>query len=170
MDRIAELAGRLGGRRFDHYGPAPLPDPRDEAPRRFVDALGDESQVRSAVPHLDADRAGTLAAFAERMASLAVRRQDRRALQAGLIAAALALPHNDPRDTLPALSLLYRAAEMIVGADPVTEFETAARRVGDPLAGPLRGFLSRNAEDRSIAAMAYTEGDDRDGFRFVRTW
>ena len=74
----------------------------------------------------------------------------------------------DPREVLPALALLYRAAEMI-GHDPHLEF-ARANELTDDRAGGLVDFLRRAPEDRTIQAMGYEEGDDKRGFRFLRTW
>jgi hypothetical protein len=107
--------------------------------------------------------------FAERAASIAIRHQDARELRAGLLAAAVALDlTDDPREILPRLSLLHRAAEMM-GNDPVTEFRQADQMLQGK-APELVNFLARSPSDRSIQAMAYEKGNDKQGLRFLRTW
>jgi hypothetical protein len=123
-------------------------------------------QIKSLMPR-DADR--VLNVFAERAASITVRHQDVRELRAGLLAAAIANSiTGDPRDTLPALSLLHRAAEMI-GNDPRLEFSSVYEIWGGRESA-LANFLRRTPEDKTIEAMGYEEGDDKRGFRFVRNW
>ncbi|ONI74202.1 hypothetical protein BWI15_12690 [Kribbella sp. ALI-6-A] len=151
------------------YGPQDLPSARDGQIRDLlVRAVGEMSfeELKALMP-LGAD--GVLGSFAERAASIAVRHQDVRELRAGLLAAAAALDlTDDPREILPRLSLLHRAAEMI-GNDPAVEFRQADQ-VLKGKAPELVKFLERSPFDRSIQAMAYEEGNDKHGFRFLRTW
>jgi hypothetical protein len=158
----------LEPRRNAGYGRQVLPSARDEqilllmgdvtAPAGFARAL--------AAQPLDSWR--VLNVFAERAASLAVRLGDPALLAAGLTAFALAAEAaGDERDVLPALSLLWAAAEMI-GRSPHTEFRRAAELTGRS-GGPLRAFAERDPADRSIQAMGYETADDG-GFVFRRTW
>ena len=159
----------LASARSINYGRAELPSDHDVKIRDLL--LGAASgatfdQLKQAMPR-DADR--VLGAFAERAASIAVRHQDARELRAGLLAAAIALAMSgDPKEVLPTLALLYRAAEMI-GHDPNLEFANANELTGGR-AGGLVDFLRRAPEDQTIQAMGYEEGDDKRGFRFLRTW
>ncbi|MFJ8689860.1 hypothetical protein [Micromonospora wenchangensis] len=110
-----------------------------------------------------------LTVFAERAASIAVRHQDVHEIRAGLLAVVISQEiADDPRESIAALSLLYRAAEMI-GGDPNSEFVAASNAVGGEVGG-LLDFLRRSQEDRSIEAMGYEEGDDQGGFCFVSNW
>ena len=114
-----------------------------------------------------ADR--VLSTFAERAASIAVRHEAPQEIQAGLIATAVALDlTTDPREVLPALALLYRAGELI-DHDPIHQFSAANDLLGGQ-APELTKFVQRTPSDRSIQAMAYVEGTDPQGFRFLRTW
>ncbi|MGO1055274.1 hypothetical protein [Crossiella sp. CA198] len=134
----------------------------------LLDVAGEMSfeQVKQLMPR-DVDR--VLGTFAERAASIAVRHQDARELRAGLLAAAIALSvTGDFREELPVLALLYRAAEMI-GNDPDLEFS----EICEKWSGLTREFVDfprRIPEDKTIQAMGYKEGDDKSGFRFLRTW
>lgn len=152
-----------------NYGRDELPSGRDVKIRDLLFMVTDSAtfdQIICMVPR-DADR--VLSAFAERAASMAVRHQDARELRAGLLATALAQAiTDDSREPLSALALLYRAAEMI-GHDPVAEF-IAANELSGGHAHGLLDFLRRSAEDRAIEAMGYGEGDDKRGFRFLRSW
>ncbi|GII88847.1 hypothetical protein Ssi03_68370 [Sphaerisporangium siamense] len=152
-----------------NYGRDEVPSARDGQIRDLVlHAAGSWAfeEIVRIVPR-GADR--VLGAFAERAASMAVRRQDVRELRAGLLAAAIAQETSgDPREALAALSLLYRAAEMI-GHDPDVEF-SALNEFSGGRAGGLLDFLRRSPEDKAIEAMGYEEGDDKRGFRFLRNW
>jgi hypothetical protein len=70
---------------------------------------------------------------------------------------------DDSREILPAVSLLYRASEL-VGVDPVHEFLAAAGLAGDPPDGTLKRYLQRSPERRRIERMGFAE--DEAGFRF----
>lgn len=145
----------------------PLPGPRDDEIRTLVTAL-----VTAGVPvaGLSGEHATVLSAFAERMATLAVRQGSTESLTPGLHAAAVALAAaDDRRDVLPVLALLYRAAEL-TGADPRAVFAGAARDLPPAIADPVLGFAARSHEDRSLDAMGYVERHDPAGFHFDRAW
>ena len=151
------------------YGRESLPSARD---RQIRDALlsaimsSTFEELERILPE-GSDR--TLRVFVERAASIAVRDRDQRELDAGLLAAALALTiAGDLRDVLVVLPLLYRAAEKI-GRDPALEFEAAYKRFGEHAVG-LLNFAKRRPEAKRIQAMGYKEGEDDSGFRFIRTW
>jgi hypothetical protein len=151
------------------YGRTELLSPRDEQIGELLLSTADSLPFEEMMLLMPRGADGVLAAFAERAASIAVRHQDARELRAGLLASALALALTDePREVLPRLALLYRAAEMI-GNDPRHEFSSANDLTGGKAPG-LVDFLERSPRDRSIQAMAYEEGDDKQGFRFLRTW
>ncbi|WP_425829837.1 hypothetical protein [Kribbella sp. DT2] len=110
-----------------------------------------------------------LAAFAVRAASIAVRHQDPREIQAGHVATAIALDlTTDPRDALPALAVLYRAAELI-DQDPSHQFSAANDLLGGQVPELIK-FPQRSPNDRSIQATAYVKANDPQGFKFLRTW
>lgn len=159
----------LGLSKNVNYGRDTLPSARDRQIRDLLLGAADSAsleQVKRLMPG-DADR--VLNAFAERAASIAVRHQDARELRAGILAAAIAQAiTGDLREPLTALSLLYRASEMI-GHDPNSEFAAANDLSGGRAIG-LLDFLRRSPEDKTIQAMGYEEGDDKGGFRFVRNW
>ncbi len=152
------------------YGRREIPCPKDGDIQAFVRSIRNAEDFASALPLQPSGSWRVLNAFAERIASLAVRRQDVRDLRDGLMAIQLALSlTDDPRETLPALSLLFRAYEMI-GKDPAAEFRASAELARPASGNAIMEFLDRSAEDRSIEAMGYGEGDDGAGFRFKRNW
>lgn len=152
------------------YGSSRLPCVRDEEIAAFVGQIDGPGPFAQAKDVLGQVHGVVLSAFAERMASLAVRTGSRQSLRDGLSAAQLALAvAGDSRDSLPALTLLFRASE-IMDMDPVVEFSVTAAVAAPPDDQPLLDFLTRDDEDRSVAAMGYIEARDDDGFRFERTW
>lgn len=169
MDFDVRAFSILGPARNVNYGREELASTRDGQIRDLLLGMADEAgfeQVAGLVPR-DADE--VLNAFAERAASIAVRHQDARELRAGLIAAAIAhVISGDPREVVPALALLYRAAEMI-GNDPRSEFAFVSEIFGGSERA-LYDFLNRTTEGKAIEAMGYEEGDDVRGFRFLRNW
>ena len=166
----AESLAFLDPANYVGYGPTPLPSKRDEEISAFVRQIDGPAAFARTRDALDDGKGNVLAAFAERMASLAVRTGSRQTLRDGLMAAQLALAVvGDPRDSLPALSLLFRASELI-DIKPKREFADVAALAAPPDNQPLLKFRKRNKRDRSIAAMEYVEDRDDDGFRFKRTW
>jgi hypothetical protein len=152
------------------YGRQPIPTARDQQIAGFVRTIVRREDFEHAVSGMGERQWMAFGTFAERMASLAVRRRSVRELRDGLLAVQLALARtDDQRDVLPVLSLLYRAAELI-GADPEQEFARAAEIGSAASAETLTGFTRRSEPDRRIGAMGYVEGKDADGFRFVPTW
>ncbi|MFG2055215.1 hypothetical protein ACGFI9_14410 [Micromonospora sp. NPDC048930] len=152
-----------------NYGREELPSPKDHRIRELLAAAASRAtftEVRDCLPP-KADQ--VLGAFAERAASLAVRERSMDDLRTGLFAAALAQAASaDERDVLPALALLYRAAERI-GAEPAVEFASAAERYGRG-ADSLARFIRRAPEDRTPEAMGFEEVNDGKDFTFVCTW
>jgi hypothetical protein len=149
------------------YGPRPIPVDRDseidEVVRRGLTAAG-YAQLRAAVAP---GHHAVLRAWAERMASFAVRQASAEPLAPALVALALGGLDDGSREALAVLPLVYRSAEL-VGEDPAGLFQRAAAAVGETAAAELRRFLTRG--DRSIRSMGYVEDTDEDGFRYRRTW
>jgi hypothetical protein len=151
------------------YGREDVPSARDGQIRDLILDLTRNVTFEQVARLLPPDADTTLSAFAERAASIAVRRRDEGELRAGLLAAALALSlSDDPREALPALALLYRAATMI-GCDPDQEFAAVNDLTGDR-APDLVDFTRRAPEDQTVEAMGFHEGADTNGFRFVCDW
>jgi len=152
------------------YGSARLPNGRDEEIATLIRQIHGPSEFAEAKRALSSGHGTVLSAFAERMASFAVRGTSLQSLREGLAAEQLALAVvGDYRDSLPALSLLFRACELL-GADPGAEFASVAVQASPPDDQPLLDFLERDEEDRSLTSMGYVEDHDEEGFRFERTW
>lgn len=142
-----------------------LPNVRDAEIAALVRNTADRAGLAELEGEVDRAQVPVLLVFAERMASLAVRRHDVASLTDGLRAAALATA-GDTRDAMVALALLWDAAGRIgVGASDA--FRSVA---GDlPRGGPaLERFAERDPEDQTIEAMGYRTTDE-DGLRYEWT-
>jgi hypothetical protein len=154
------------------YGPKPIPVERDFQINEFLDAIMAATPPERArlTTSLDASHAPVLRAFAERMASFAVRQGSAEPLRRGLLALALGGAADDEREMIMVLPLIYRSAELI-DADPDSLFAEASNTVGRNTASEaIQDFPARTFEDRSLAAFGFIEGHDVDGFRYLRTW
>ncbi|WP_193368408.1 hypothetical protein [Pelagibius marinus] len=113
------------------------------------------------------DHARGLKLFAERMASLAVRKHDPGPLKTGLAALLIAARSEDDREVLLVLSLLHDAAIKVAGSAEAL-FVEAGSLFGQ--AELLDGFLRRADKDKRIQVMGYEESETEDGFLYVRSW
>jgi len=154
------------------YGREPIPVERDFEINELLDALEAASPEERAdfCGRLGATHAPVLRAYAERMASFAVRERSVEPLRRALSALALGGFADDEREAIMILPLVYRSAELI-DADPASLFAGVA----DPcdcaaVREEIEAFPGRSPEDRLLAAFGYVEGTDVDGFLYVRTW
>lgn len=148
----------------------PLPSPRDDEIVALFDQARDNGELVRLAELVRPRQDSVLGAFAERMASLAVRTGDPTTLRNGLLAAALAIvaPEVDVREVLLILPLLWHSAKRLE-LDPAAEFEATADLL-PPAATAMRQFVARKPEDQRIEAMGYVESSDDGGFRYERTW
>lgn len=126
-----------------------------------------QKDIELVASSISGDNGRVLGLFAERMASLAVRKNSIEPVKRGLFALLIYARTEDPRDVLLVLSLLHDAI-IKVGSEPKTIFnETAALFGGSSF---LSDFLNRSDDDKSIDAMGYKESKNEEGFLYVRTW
>lgn len=150
------------------YGPSPLPSQIDQEIESLVDAVaaGDETGTP---PGMGETHGFVLMAYAERMASLAVRETSGDILSKGMTALGIASRLVYVKEALPVLALMHNSA-IKLGVDPTKLFSALALNEGDELKSYVDSFLNRSAEDRSVQAMGYVESEDEGGFRYARTW
>lgn len=148
------------------YLSLPIPAPRDA---EIADLLATTPAAKLAAKLGAEVHWPVLRAYAERMASLAVRERDPQALRRGLLALALAGLGSGSLDALAELPLFHDAAGRL-DEDPAPLFRSVGEIAGGGAAATLESFLARSAEDRSLAAMGYEAGRDEGGFRYQRTW
>ncbi|HEX2203894.1 MAG TPA: hypothetical protein VHG91_11375 [Longimicrobium sp.] len=166
LDLLAEVEAMRPG-----YLRQPLPAAADAPPERLARLFaGAPPEARAQMSGLVTQRvADFLLAFAERMASLAVRERSPDRLRLGLAAVALEDFRYDSREDLLVLAPLYHAAGKI-GADPRDLFDEAAALAPGAGADGLRSFLRHRDLHRILDALGYRESADADGFRYERTW
>lgn len=146
----------------DSYIQATLPCPTDDRIREVVSWTMNASpdQRRAIHQAITAGANGTLRVFAERMATLSVRKQSPDLLLSGLVAMTMVNINllDDPRLVNIRLSLLHHSAHKL-GLDVEAFFEQAAHymRGISMMAGTTLSFLDRTAKNRRIEAMGYQE-------------
>jgi len=148
------------------YGLQPIPVERDreisERLRRAM-AAGRIAELESKV---DEEHELVFRAFAERMATLAVREQSGDPIEVGLVALSLGGLKGPTRESLIVLSLLIDAARR-VGESPGHLLNRIAEPLGDDARTGVLNFLARTEEGQAIAAMGFVLGADNDGPRYV---
>jgi len=169
MQEIREKLRLLGSERTNGYGPSSIPSPIDNEVTALLMQLAIVSE-RKFVESQMVERHGlVLLAYAERMASYAVRTNQEEHIVKALLALSVAGKLVYYKESLPVVSLLYRSIQKL-GLDPSKLFEKIPSDGDDEFACYLKTFPSRSQEDRSIEAMGFVEGHDSDGFRYIRTW
>jgi hypothetical protein len=153
--------------RFASYGPSSLPNSRDDLVDKFIDQAisGGPAAVADFVEAASERGRRVLRAYAERMASLAVRRRDAHLLVCAVIAIVIGGLDQNALEALMVMPLIENSARLL-GSDLADIFEKAAAIVGHPGSVNLMVWLTRAPEDRTPAAMGFVEASDEDGFRY----
>lgn len=149
------------------YLPKPIPQPRDH---EIEDILAQHMACGSFARlchSISRGNARVLHAFAERMATAAIRNNSPGQLNFGLIALLLGQAASDSRDGLTVFPLFLDAMTKL-RLDPHEIAESVRQAIGDRLTAPLVEFMKRS--DKSLQSMGYSEGADDDGFRYIRNW
>jgi hypothetical protein len=159
---------KLNPTRLAGWGTTRIPNEIDDEITELVkDYLElDEEGKRKVRDSVQRDQKFVFLAFAERMASLAVRLNSQEPLMTAMTAMYLQIGTGDVREDIIVLTLIHAAAEKL-GADPRFVFLESARQFGLDDTSGLEAYLRRSDEDKSIKSMRYAEGSDEDGFRFV---
>jgi hypothetical protein len=171
MDELEDLIKLLGSKRTDGYGPRRIPHRLDQDVHKLLGVLSraTDDDRAAALSRMVERHGSVMVAFAERMASHAVRTGQSRYLDYGMTALAVASYLIYIKEVIPILSLLYRSTQKL-GLEARGVFNTA---IPVPAAAGLQQivdeFLNRSERDRSIEVMYYVEGQDQDGFRYTRT-
>jgi len=149
------------------YLPRPIPVIRDGQIADLLSRSMAEYSLARLSLRLTDGHAMVLRAFAERMASAAVRNRSPEQLRIGLIALLLGIGRADLREGLAVLPLFHNGL-LKLHIDPPAFADSVRQTVGDRLADPFVQFMNR--ADKTLEAMGYQEGVDTDGFRYVRSW
>jgi hypothetical protein len=171
LEKITESMRQLNPARLAGWGASRIPNEIDDEITDVIECYleldaGGKRKVRESV---ERDQKFVFLAFAERMASLAIRLRSQEPLTMAMMAMFLQIGTGDMREDILILTLIYTAAHKL-GLDPRSLFLGSARQFGLDDTSGLEAFLKRSDEDKSLASMGYVEGTDEDGFRFVRTW
>jgi hypothetical protein len=153
--------------RFAGYGPSQLPNSRDELVDHFIDqaARGGPAFVAESIAGASEVGRRVLRAYAERMASLAVRRRDADLLVRSVVAVVIGGLDQNALEALMVMPLIENSARLLE-VDLAGVFEKAAAVVGHPGSVNLMVWLTRAPQDRTLAAMGFAEGSDGGGFRY----
>jgi hypothetical protein len=157
--------------RFASYGPSPLPNSRDDAVEKFIEATRSAGPRDVAAVSARASERGrrVLRAYAERTASLAVRRKDAQLLVRGVVALVMGgLDQNTP-EALMVMPLIEHSAQLL-DVDLASIFEQAASCVGHPGTVSLMLWLTRAPDDRTLESMGFVVTADEGGFRYKLNW
>jgi hypothetical protein len=150
--------------RFHGYGPAEIPTARDREVEEFVATV--RPNARGLTMAIDSEEGrAVLCAYAERMASLAVRRRDPQLLERALVAAVVGGLTTFEQGAMVVMPLIEHSSQ-ILALDTSSLFGRAAAVTGHPGSVALMIWLSRPAEDRTLASMGWAEGRDAGGFRY----
>jgi hypothetical protein len=155
------------------YLQQPIPNQTDREIDALIAAIErmDPIARSTAVKGIRSAHTAMLLCYAERMAILAVRTQNVREVEKGIIAAGLACrAAPDLREVLVKLGVLWDAC-LRSGGDGEREFRAAAELVPTEGAKTLVAFASRADLDGILDAMGYTVGSDSAGqFEYKRLW
>jgi hypothetical protein len=161
----------LSQRKFNGYGPSELPNARDEEIRVFVDGLRavGPPAVAAALSSVTDKARQVLRAYAERMASLAVRRRERELLRQAVVALVVGGLDENRLESLMVMAPIQDCAERL-GLDLAEVLEEASKVVGHPGTVNMMLWLTRKPEDRSLESMGFVPSEDGDGFRYKLDW
>jgi hypothetical protein len=125
--------------RFKAYGPSPLPNSRDDLVDKVIDRAVAGGPPSVAAISKTASESGrrVLRAYAERMASLAVRRRSEQLLVRATIAVVMGGLDQGEREALMVMPLIEHSAGLLDAHLP-SIFEQAAAVVGHPGTANLR--------------------------------
>jgi hypothetical protein len=104
--------------------------------------------------------------YARKLAGRAVRDHSIRDLRHGLLAIAVRLAKDDPRESLAPLSLLYNSS-LLLDQDPVALFPQIVEKSTPAASAFFTNFLRRPPEIRSIAPFGFREGTGPHGFDYI---
>ena len=153
---------------FSGFGPAAIPDRRDELLDGYLATLreGGPPAVAAASDQVSELGRRVLLVYGERAAARAVRERSVELLLAGLVAVVVGGLHRNEREAFLPMALLDDATARI-GANHREVFDAAAEIVGNPGDINLMIWLGRAPQDRTPQSMGFAAADAPDGFRYV---
>lgn len=171
MCQLIDLLKRLESEYTDGYGASRIPSVIDAEIGETVSLMQALAPDKlSAIQSQMTEELGlVLLAYAERAATRMVRENDILIAQGAMYAIAVATNLTYIKNALPVISLLYRSMAKL-GTEPERLLLLPIKIVNNRLDEYLIEFVNRSDEDKSIEAMGYIEGEDDDGFHYIRTW
>ncbi|MEM1166281.1 MAG: hypothetical protein AAGI30_08325 [Planctomycetota bacterium] len=167
MGTPEHILKKLGSEYTHGYSPRPIPCVIDVEIELLVDAIAGDHELRNSL-NINQEHGFSFLAYAERMASLAVREHSPSILSKGLAALGIGSRFVDVRDAVLILALMYDSTSKLG-----LEFSTISSDIGlnedDALKVYVDTFPSRSARGRSIQAMGFIESEDDGGFRYIST-
>jgi hypothetical protein len=156
---------------FRGYGPSRLPSRLDKEVSVYVDDLrrGGPRRIVEATERASERGRRVLRAYAERMASLAVREVDPDLLVRALIALTIGGLAQNERESMMVMSLIENSAKRLE-LDLESLFEQVSSMVGHQGTAAFAIWLRRSQHDRSLSAMKFVESADEGGFRYKLEW
>jgi hypothetical protein len=157
--------------RFAGYGPSEPPSPLDDEVAQFVAKVAGAGPtgVSDAVEVATENGRRVLRAYAERMASIAVRRSDIELGRSAVIALVIGGLNDGTPEALTVMAPLEAGVRKL-GGDPGEVFGRAAEVVGHPGSVSLMLWLARTPADRTLSSMGFVEGEDDSGFGYRLDW
>ena len=150
------------------YYDSRLPGPKDDEITRLVeDYLAEDPQERLKIASgLSETQASWLGTYAHRMSMVSVRKKSPDILRTAIVALMISAKVTDPRETTMTMSVLYRAAQLLLVGDGA--FRGAASDApGADVEQLFLGFLNRADPSKTIQSMGYREETGKNGVIFV---
>lgn len=169
MSALTKILEKLDSEYVHGYGPSRLPNNIDEEVEQLIDSILEVTDANKKLADLSQTHGMVLLAYAERMASLAVRQNRVDILLKAMKALRVAGNLLDEKELLLILALLYNSANKL-SADWSELIYVSSNSEEKRFKALCESFLSRSMADRGIQAMGYIESEDEEGFRYVRTW
>jgi hypothetical protein len=173
MDRtkLKKMINELEADRNEGYGSKPLLSKTDEIFLQllhYVKTDASKGMLSWIVSQLNASHFFVFLAFAERMATWAVRKRQTDFIQDALIAMTMVANLGDMREATAVLSLLYDAA-LRLNTKPKKLFALIYKYCNDEMTEFFMNFINRSEEDKNIEGMGYIFKTENGGM-YTRTW
>lgn len=151
------------------YGPSSIPNQIDEEVELLLESFGESREEGIVLEDMTEVHGFVLLAYAERMASEAIRQHSADVLAKGMKALTIGGKLVYGKEVLPVLALMDNSARKL-GVASLELLCDLSREDDGELLRSVQNFSKRSNEDRSIQAMGYSEGQDQGGFRYRRNW
>jgi hypothetical protein len=155
----------------DGYGRLPIPTELDDVIGKVMAFYMhcDLATRREICGRITARLSAVFSAYAERMATQAVRTSAADLLTLGMVALVMTQNAPDRRDIVLILPLIVHSCR-ILNVNASSLFADVSQYSTGLIGAHFSSFLKRSEEDQSLAAMGYEVGQDEGGFRYRRTW